>query len=251
MRNVWTIARREYSRFFSSPVAYAIAFLILLTMGIMFTIMMLLYMNAAFNGSLGPGQAPDITGLTGTFVFLFVLTIPAVTMRLVSEENRMGTMELLLTAPVRDWELITGKWLGGFLFMLTIIVVSGIYPLVLNSFVSPGIDQMQMVISYVGIILVAASFLALGVGISAMFTNQIAALFVTLAVFVILYWMMSFGAQYVTGGADFFSYLNLQHHFYDSMNTGVVNLSDIAYFVSLIALGLFMGTTAVEVRRWS
>src|SRR5512142_142905 len=101
MRNVWTIARREYSRFFTSPVAYVIAFVILLTLGIMFSIMILAYMNAAYNGSLGPGQAPDITGLTGTFVFLFVLTIPAITMRLVSDEHRMGTMELLLTAPVR------------------------------------------------------------------------------------------------------------------------------------------------------
>ncbi len=251
MRNVWTIARREYSRFFTSPVAYVIAFVILLTLGIMFAIMMLAYMNAAYNGSLGPGQAPDITGVTGTFVFLFVLTLPALTMRLVSDENRMGTMELLLTAPVRDWELIVGKWLGGFLFILTVILVSLIYPLVLNGFVSPGIDQMQMVIAYAGIILVAASFLALGVGMSALFTNQIAAFFATLALFIVLYWMMNFGAQYVTGGADFFNYLNLQHHFYDSMNTGVVNLSDIAYFLSLIALGLFTGTTAVEVRRWS
>ncbi len=251
MRNVWTIARREYSRFFTSPGAYVIAFVILLTLGIMFAIMMLAYMNAAYNGSLGPGQAPDITGVTGTFVFLFVLTLPALTMRLVSDENRMGTMELLLTAPVRDWELIVRKWLGGFLFILTVILVSLIYPLVLNSFVSPGIDQMQMVIAYAGIILVAASFLALGVGMSALFTNQIAAFFATLALFIVLYWMMNFGAQYVTGGADFFNYLNLQHHFYDSMNTGVVNLSDIAYFLSLIALGLFTGTTAVEVRRWS
>ncbi len=251
MRNVWTIARREYSRFFTSPIAYVIAFVILLTLGIMFSIMILAYMNAAYNGSLGAGQAPDVTGITGTFVFLFVLTLPALTMRLVSDENRMGTMELLLTAPVRDWELIVGKWLGGFLFILTIIVVSGIYPLVLNTLVSPGIDQMQMVIAYTGIILVAAAFLALGVGMSALFTNQIAAFFATLALFIVLYWMMNFGAQYVTGGADFFNYLNLQHHFYDSMNTGVVNLSDLAYFLSLIGLGLFTGTMAVEVRRWS
>lgn len=251
MRNVWTIARREYSRFFTSPVAYVIAFVIMLTLGIMFSVMILAYMNAAISGSLGPGQAPDISGITGTFVFLFVLTIPALTMRLVSDENRMGTMELLLTAPVRDWELIVGKWLGGFLFILTVILISLIYPLVLNSIVSPGIDQMQMVIAYAGVILVAASFLAIGVGVSAMFTNQIAAFFATLAVLIVLYWMMNFAAQYVTAGADFFGYLNLQHHFYDSMNTGVVNLSDLAYFLSLIALGLFTGTTAVEMRRWS
>jgi ABC-2 type transport system permease protein len=180
-----------------------------------------------------------------------VLTIPALTMRLISDENRMGTMELLLTAPVRDWELIVGKWLGGFLFILTIILVSLIYPLILNSLESPGIDQTQMLIAYLGVILIAASFLALGVGISALFTNQIAALFVTLLVFIVLWWMISFMAQYVTGGAEFFNYLNMQHHFYDSMNNGVINLSDIAYSLSLIALGLFTGTAAVEARRWS
>jgi len=250
MRNVWTIARREYSRFFSSPIAYVVAFVILLVLGIMFSLTILVYMQAAFNGQLG-NSAPDVSGITGTFTFLFVLAIPALTMRLVSDENRMGTMELLLTAPVRDWELIVGKWLGGFLFILTIILVSVIYPLILNAMESPGIDQMQMVISYLGVILVAASFLALGVGISALFTNQIAAFFVTLVLFIILWWMISFAAQYVTGGADLFNYLNMQHHFYDSLNTGVISLADIAYFLSLIALGLFTGTAAVEARRWS
>src|SRR5512146_696983 len=167
MRNIWTIARREYSRFFTSPVAYVVAFVFLLTLGIMFSLTVLVFSQNALNGSFGgPPQAPDVGGITGTFTFLFVLTIPALTMRLVSDENRMGTMELLLTAPVRDWELIVGKWLGGFLFILTIILVSLIYPLILNALESPGIDQGQMLIAYLGVILIAASLLALGVGIS-------------------------------------------------------------------------------------
>ena len=252
MRNIWTIARREYSRFFSSPVAYVVAFVILLTLGIMFSLTVLVYMQNALGGSFGgPAPAPDIGGITGTFTFLLVLSVPALTMRLVSEENRMGTMELLLTAPVRDAELIVGKWLGGFLFILTIIAVSLIYPLVLNALESPGIDQMQMVIQYLGVILVAASFLALGVGVSALFTNQIAAFFGTLGLLLVLWWLVGFPAQYVPAGSDFFNYLNMQHHFYDSLNIGTINLSDIAYFLSLIALGLFTGTAAVEARRWN
>src|SRR5512140_756338 len=139
MRNTWTIARREYSRFFTSPVAYVVAFVILLVLGIMFSLTILVYTQNAMSGQ-GGGSAPDIGGITGTFTFLLILTVPALTMRLISDENRMGTMELLLTAPVRDWELIVGKWLGGFLFMLTIIAVSLIYPLVMNAYVSPGID---------------------------------------------------------------------------------------------------------------
>ncbi len=252
MRNVWTIARREYHRFFTSPVAYVVAFVVLLTLGIMFGLTILIYTQNALGGGLGGApSAPDISGVTGTFTFLLVLTVPALTMRLISDENRMGTMELLLTAPVRDWELIVGKWLGGFLFMLTLIAVTVVYPLILNSLETPGIDQRQLMTSYLGVILVTAAFLALGVGASSMFSNQIAAFFATLGLFIFLWWLVGFPAQYVSAGADLFGYLDMKAHFYNSMNTGVINLSDLAYYLSLIALGLFAGTTAIEARRWS
>ncbi len=252
MRNVWTIARREYSRFFSSPIAYVISVVILFTLGLIFTLIVLGGMQSALNSFSGPPTAPTITALTGSFAFLFVLAIPALTMRLISEENRMGTMELLLTAPVRDWELIVGKWLGGFLFMLTIIGVSLIFPFILNQLESPGIDQSQMMIAYLGLILMSAAFLALGVGMSALFTNQIAAFFATLGLFIFLWWLIGFPTQFITNSsADFFNYLSMQNHYYNSMNNGVINLSDLAYFLSLIALGLFVGTSAVEARRWS
>ncbi len=251
MRNIWTIARREYSRFFSSPVAYVVAFVILLTLGIMFSLTILVYSQEAFSGSSGgPPPAPDLSGITGTFTFLLVLSVPALTMRLVADETRMGTMELLLTAPVRDWELIIGKWLAGFLYLLTIIVVSLVYPLILNAYISPGIDQMLMLSQYLAMILISAAFLAMGVGMSALFTNQISAFFVTLGVLVVIWWLIGFPAQYVTAGSGFFQYLDLRSHF-DALNAGTINLSDLVYPLSLTALGLFIGTTAVEVRRWS
>jgi ABC-2 type transport system permease protein len=182
---------------------------------------------------------------------MLVLSIPALTMRLIADENRMGTMELLLTAPVRDWELVVGKWLGGFLFMLTLIAVTLIYPLVLNSLETPGIDQSQMMTAYLGVILITGAFLAIGVGASSLFTNQVAAFFVTLAIFVFLWWLVGFPAQYVQTGGDIFTYLSMQNHFSNSLNTGVINLSDIVYYLSLIALGLFTGSAAVEARRWN
>jgi ABC-2 type transport system permease protein len=249
MRNMWTIARREYSRYFTSPVAYVVAFVILLTLGIMFALTILVYSQNAFSGQ-GPATAPDMSGITGTFTFLLVLSVPALTMRLIADETRMGTMELLLTAPVRDWELVIGKWLGAFLYMLTLIGVSLIYPFILNFYVSPGIDQPLMMSAYLGLILVSAAFLALGVGMSALFTNQIAAFFATLAILLVLWWLIGFPAQYVTAGGSFFSYLDLRSHF-DALNAGTINLSDIVYPLSLTALGLFIGTSAVEVRRWS
>jgi ABC-2 type transport system permease protein len=197
------------------------------------------------------GQVPDISPITGAFGFLLVLSIPAITMRLISDEARMGTLELLLTAPVRDFELVAGKWLGGFLFILSILAVTLVFPLILNGLVSPGIDQKLVMSSYLGVVLVAASFLALGVGISAVFSNQVAAFFVTLSVFVFLWWLIGFPAQVLQGSAsEIFRYLDMKTHFYDALNIGSIKLADLVYFFSLIALGLFMGTTAIETRRW-
>jgi ABC-2 type transport system permease protein len=249
MRNIWTIAKREYDHFFISPIAYVVAFLILLTTGIIFAINVLYFIQNAFQTF---GQTPDIGSITGAFGFLLVLSIPAITMRLLADEARMGTLELLLTAPVTDFELVAGKWLGGFLFILSILAVTLVYPLILHfGLVSPGIDQQLVISSYLGVILVAASFLALGVGISAIFTNQVAAFFVTLSVFVLLWWLIGFPAQLLQGtGGEVFQYLSMQSHFYDSLNVGNIKLSDLVYFISLIALGLFIGTTAVETRRW-
>lgn len=252
MRNIWIIARREYHRFFTSPIAYVVAFVILLTLGIMFALTIIVYSQNALSGGFGaPPSAPDISGITGTFAFLLILTVPALTMRLVADENRMGTMELLLTAPVRDSELILGKWLGGLLYMLTLIAVTIVYAFILNALEVPGIDQRQMMTSYLGLILVTAALLGLGVGASSIFSNQFAAFFATLGLFILLWWLIGFPAQYVPAGSDIFSYLDMKGHFYNSMNTGVINLSDLVYYLSLTALGLFGGTMAVEVRRWS
>ena len=171
-------------------------------------------------------------------------------MRSLSDEARTGTLELLLTAPIRDFELVTGKWLGGLLFILTILAITLVYPLILHfGLVSPGIDQQLIISSYLGVILAAAAFLALGVGISAIFTNQIAAFFSTFGLFFIIWFMMSLFANLVQSGTEVFQYLNISAHF-DALNSGSIKLSDLVYFLSLIALGLFTGTTAVEIRRW-
>jgi ABC-2 type transport system permease protein len=249
MRNIWIIAKREFDHYFISPIAYVVAFLMLFTVGFIFAINIYFYIQNALQSF---GQVPDISPITGAFGFLLVLCIPAITMRLLADEARMGTLELILTAPVRDFELVAGKWLGSFLFILTIVAVTLIYPLILNFvLVSPGIDQQLVMSSYLGVILVAASFIALGVGFSAIFTNQVAAFFVTLSTFVILWWLIGFPAQVLQGSAsEIFRYLDMKTHFYDALNVGSIKLADLVYFFSLIALGLFMGTTAIETRRW-
>jgi ABC-2 type transport system permease protein len=253
MRNVWVIARREYKHYFSSPVSYAVAFAILLIVGLIFALTVYgAYQSAFSGGGFNGASAPDIKGIAGTFTFMLVLSVPALTMRLISDENRMGTLELLLTAPLQDWELIVGKWLGGFLFILTILAVTLIYPFILNLTETPGIDQGLMISSYVGLILVSAAFLGIGVGISSLFSNQVAAFFITLGIFVFFWWMWGFIAQFAQGSAtDIFTYLDMGAHFNNNLNAGTINLSDIVYYLSLTAMGLFTGTVAVEVRRWN
>jgi len=246
MRNIWTIAKREFNNYFSSPVAYTVAFLILTIIGIIFVLNLLTYANNPF----GSADSLDTRIITGPMSFMLMLAIPALTMRLLADELRMGTMELLMTAPLRDFELVIGKWLGAFLFILVLIGISLVFPLMLNQLVKPGIDQMQMMAGYLGVILAAAALLGLGVGISALFSNQIAAFFTTLVLFVFLWWLVGAPATILPTGGDIFAYLDMSSQVYNNFNEGVIKLSSLVYFLSLTGLGLFVGSTAVEVRRW-
>jgi ABC-2 type transport system permease protein len=247
MKNIWTIAKREYDNYFSSPLAYVVALAMFLPIGIYFSIIMFATSQQALYGG---SSAPEATPLTWLFVFLLIFLSPALTMRLLSDEARMGTLELLLTSPVRDFELIAGKWLGAFLFVLLLAVFTLVFPIIMNNYVSPNLDWKLMLASYLGVILVSAALLALGVGISAMFSNQFAAFFVTLGLFFFLWFMVSLPASYLPQGGEVLNYLSLSTHFSQSMNNGTINLGDVVYYLSLTALGLFVGTTAVEIRRW-
>jgi ABC-2 type transport system permease protein len=246
MRNIWTIAKRDFINYFSSPVAYTLAFLVLTIIGIIFVLNLLSISNNPY----GITDAPDSRIVTGPLAFMLMLGIPALTMRLIADEVRMGTMELLMTAPLRDYELVIGKWFGAFLFILVLIGVSLIFPIMLNQLVKPGIDQLQLISGYLGVILAAAALIGLGVGISALFENQIAAFFTTLVLFVFLWWLIGAPASILPTGGDVFAYLDMSSQVYNNFNAGLIKLSSIVYFLSLASLGLFIGSTAVEVRRW-
>ncbi len=246
MRNIWTIAKREYDNYFNSPLAYVVAFAILLPLGIYFALILWVSAEQAFMG----GGAPEATPINWLFVFLMIFLSPALTMRALSDEARMGTLELMLTAPVRDFELVAGKWLGAMLFVLSLALITLVFPIILNNFVSPSIDWKVVMSSYLGLVLVSSALLALGVGISAIFTNQFAAFFSTLGLFFFLWFMISLPAGYLQESGEVLNYLSLSNHFSQTMNIGTIHLGDIAYYLSLTALGLFVGTTAIEIRRW-
>jgi ABC-2 type transport system permease protein len=247
MRNIWTIARREIRLYFASPVAYIIGLLILLISGIYFVLVVYLAGQSAYTTGYTTAPGPDLViGLMG---FLFLLAVPALSMRLMADEHRNGTLELLLTAPIHEWELVIGKWLGSFIFVLTIIAITFIYPIVLNKLVTPGIDQGLMMANYLAITLVVAAFLAIGTAISSLFNNQFAAFFATLATLFFLWIVISWPSVIMQGGGGIFDYLSMSKHF-ASMQSGIIALSDIIYYLSLTALGLFLATVSIEVRRW-
>jgi ABC-2 type transport system permease protein len=244
MRNIWTIARREYMLYFQSPLAYIIALVILGFIGFLFAAVVVNIANNPFGGGY-----PDSWIVFNFMGLLLLFATPAMTMRLVSDEHRMGTLELLLTAPVRDWELVVGKWLGSFLFLLTIVATTFIHQVLINAMVDPGIDQPLMLSGYLGIILVSGAFLAIGVAISSMFNNQFAAFFVTFAALLFFWWLIGIPGQILSSGGELFAYMDMSSR-YNALQTGVIELSDIIYFLSITALSLFMGSASIEMRRW-
>lgn len=242
MKNIWVIASREFRQYFISPLAYAIAASIYLILGGLF------FLNI-YVGLQGGGISPDGRMVIGPLVTILVFVTPALTMRLLADEQRMGTLELLLTAPVRDWELVVGKWLGSFGFLAVVLLVTWIYPIILHSMADPGIDQGILVSAYLGLLLLTSSMLAIGVLISALFENPLAAFFTTMAALLALWIVGNFGSgsgllSSVTG------YLGLLDHYYDNLYRGVLHLTDIVYFVSLSSLALFLAAQAVQARRW-
>jgi ABC-2 type transport system permease protein len=248
MRNIWTIAKKEIRYYFSTPAAYLVGFLVLLIVGIIFY----LQMNIA---RLGQGQyVPGPQDSIGVLAWLLVfLATPAITFRTITTENSQGTIELMLTAPVRDWEFIVGKWLGAFLTLSTVVMITLIYPIILNSLVDPGIDQGVLISGFIGVLLFLASLVGIGVAISSFFNHQIATFLVTEAIFVVVFFVAGSISQLLTPqgfASELLGFFNLRDPLYSNMMRGVLDLKDIIQYLSMTALTLFLGSVSVETRRW-
>lgn len=133
--------------------------------------------------------------------------------------------------------------------VLTLIAITLIYPMALNLMTSPGIDQGLMISGYLGLLLVSAVFLSIGVAVSSLFSNQIASFIVTLGVVIILWWIFGIISQ-VGGGSPVMSFLDLASHFYNDLMQGVISLRGVVYALCLTAGFLTLGTVSVETRRW-
>lgn len=247
MRNIWTIALREFKLYFISPVAYAIAFLFLTVMGwFFFSGMMEAIINSVYQA-----YTPDVTMLIGPMVTLLLFTMPAITMGSLAKEQSSGTMELLLTSPVRDIELVVGKWLGSLMFVLGLLAVTLVYSFALNLMIDPGIDQGLMVAGYLGLALMISSLLAIGVAISALFSNQIVVFVINLAIILLIWLIRSVSSTGAATGvwSEILQNMNFVDHYIDFYR-GIISLSDLSYYISLTGLALLLGTVFVESRRW-
>lgn len=243
MRNVWVIAKREFGHYFVSMLAYALAFFIFLIVGILFFIN-----NWA---AAQQGAPPDTRSMFGPFAFLLLFAVPALTMRLLSEEQKAGTLELLLTAPLNDWELVVGKWLGAYGFLLVVIILSFAFPFTLHALTQPtGIEQGPLASGYLGLMLMAGGMLAVGLMVSAITEHQVVALLLSLAILVAL-WLIGTPSGLLSGWVgSLLDYLDMSNRFYNNFYRGVISTVDIAYFATMMVAPLFVATQLVSSRRW-
>jgi len=247
MRNIWIIARRELGAIFVGPIAYVFSIGMLLFTGLIFAVQISV---PVIQG----GPAPTISGILGTFTFVSLFALPAVTMRLVSEEQQSGTIELLMTYPLRDNEVVIGKWLAGFIFYAFVTAFTLIYALILVRFGNP--DLGPMVSAYVGTLLWGAALVGIGVLTSAMTENQIVAFIV--AVMINLLFYLSFLVSNflatglppaLSGIGTVFEELSLQTHLTNFLN-GLVTATDLLYFFIVAAVSLFAAARVLESKRW-
>lgn len=237
MRNMLIIARRELGAFFASPIAYLVTAGFLAIAGYFFSAILILSRQATMQF------------VFGNTVVVLLFIAPLLAMRLLSEEQRSGTIELLMTSPVRDWQVIWGKWLAAFVLFVVMMLFTGLYVIVLWRLGNP--DYGPILSGYLGMLLLGGALLALGTLTSAVTQNQIVAAVLGIALTVLLYVA---GAMTDVAGADslagrFFGYLALSEHFSD-FTRGVVDTTHVIFFLTVIAGALYLATRALETRRW-
>ena len=248
MRNVAAILVRELYAYFVSPIAYFVVIPFLFVCGFFFT--------AAFS-YFAVGTVPNapnelIGGMLQTMSLLLVLVTPLLTMRLFAEEKRVGTMELLITSPVREVEIVIGKFLSCWALLAVMLVGTVPFPLYVRRYGNP--DVPPIVTGYLGLFLLGGCLLSLGLMISSATRNKIVAAVVTFGLGLIL-WVISFLPESVGAFEGYKTirvglvYLSLQEHLND-FTRGVIVLKDVFFYLSFTAVCLFLTVTSVVSARW-
>jgi ABC-2 type transport system permease protein len=251
--NTLTIWRKELNSYFRSPIAYGVIAFFGLISGYFFYIAIVFFVQASIQNSIqGQGQPMSVNEQVIRPIFsnisvIGLFLIPMITMRLFAEEKRTGTIELLVTSPIRDLEIIMGKWLAAMTLYTVMLGVSLLSMATLFVYGKP--DWRPMAVGYLGLLLQGGCLLAIGTFISTCTKNQIVAGVAGFSVCLLLWvldWMSSFQDSV---SAKAISYLSVLQHF-DSFSKGVLDSKDIIYYVSAIFIGLFLTARSLESLRW-
>jgi ABC-2 type transport system permease protein len=235
MRNVWAVAVRELRAYFLSPLAYLVIAFFLFGAGLLFGLI------------IESSREASLRGLISNISVLFLFVVPMISMRLLAEEQRTGTIELLLTNPVQEWQIVVGKFLASILLLLVMVGLTLLYPLFLFIFGNP--DRGPIATGYVGVILQAAAFLAVGLWASSLTENQIVAA-VLAFVFLLVLWLSDNLGQSLGGTiGSIISYTSVINHFQD-FPQGVINTKDVLFYLSMVVAGLVLSTLSLQTRRY-
>ena len=254
MRNALAIAQKELRSYFASPIGYIVVGLFALLYGYFYVTMLSYFVRQSMQmGQFGGGQGAVnvnqgmIRPLLQNVTILILFIMPTVTMRAYAEEKRSGTIELLLTSPLTDFEIIMGKFLGAMALWATMLGVTVIHILLLFAYGRP--EWKPLVTAYLGLLLMGGCFISVGLLISSLTKNQIIAGVTTFTVFLLLWiinWIGSFSGPTVNAVTQYLSIVDQ----YDDFAKGVIDTSHLIYYLSFISFGLFLTAKSVDSERW-
>ncbi|HXG14729.1 MAG TPA: ABC transporter permease subunit [Calidithermus sp.] len=251
---VWPIFKKEMRLYFTSPIAWVILTIFLLIAGYFFYAIFAFYTLASMQAAMNPAMARDLNVTDSVLRPLFsnvsvilLLLMPLVTMRLFAEERRSGTLELLLTYPVRDGAVLVGKYLAALTLYAAMLALTLTYPAMVVYFTR--VEWGPLVTGYLGLLLLGGAFLAVGVFASSLTENQIVAAITTFGI-LLIFWVIGWSADYVGGAwGRVLSHLSLVEHF-DSFAKGVLDTRDVIYYLDFTLVALFLTLRSLEARRW-
>jgi len=253
MSNVLAIAHKELRAYFASPIAYIVIGFFALLFGWFYIGILDWFVRQGLQGQMGMGGGATNVNqqmirpliLNVTVVFLFLL--PLITMRTYAEEKRSGTMELLLTSPLTDLEIVLGKFLGALALYGVMVALTLIHFGLLFAFGTP--EWKPLATAYLGLLLFGGCFIALGLFISSLTKNQIVAGAATFGIFLLLWVVDWIGESMGPTGQAILKYLSMTEHL-DDFVKGVIDTKHLVYYLSFIAFGLFLTVRSVDTERW-
>ena len=253
VRNILAIAGKELRSYFASPMAYIIIGLFALLFGVFFNAFLQAFLEESQRAAMmGGGGALNVNDrmirgvlLNAAIIILFVM--PMITMRTYAEEKRSGTIELLLTAPLTDVQIILGKFIGAMGLFAAMLLVTLVDIAILFRLGNP--EWKPIATGYLGLLLMGGCFVSVGLLISSLTKNQIVAGFMTFAVFLMLWVINWFGETAGPTGRAILSFLSITEHLED-FTRGIIDTKHIVYYLSFITFGLFLTAKSVDSERW-